>query len=300
MPVPDDESRSPALKTEPEPAPPRSPRLARSRHPGLAIALRALLTVVAMLAASLGSALAAHALGARLNLTGQSLRLTVYTVVCLVGCLLAWLLRRFFEQDRHGYLAAGWQRGRAVAALGAGTLAAVVALGTAYLVATAAGTVGWSPSELTPSELLAGLPLILGVSFGLQGIPEEMLWRGYFQTTAAERVSPVTAAVVGAAVFGSMHLVSIGSGDTVVSKLVYIAAACGLGLACAGLRLVTGSVWAAAGFHGGMHVVVRVAGVWATREQEVQLNALTGACELVTGLICLALWRRRQSRAQVR
>ena len=44
-------------------------------------------------------------------------------------------------------------------------------------------------------ELALALAYVLTVSILLQGIPEELLWRGYFQTTAMSRLTPIWAAI---------------------------------------------------------------------------------------------------------
>ncbi len=267
--------------------PPRAPRFARARNLPLAVSVRVLLTVLAMTGASFGAAIGtAAALGPSADSPAGSM--TVFAVVCAAGTLLAWGLRRFFEGDRSGYLAAGWDGGRALGSFGLGLLAATLAVAAARAVSLLSGRASIQSVPPQPlSEWLIGIVLMIGVSVLLQGVPEEMLWRGYFQTTVAERLRPWTAAVIGSVGFGSMHLVSIGSGGTWVSKLVYVLMAMGLGLACAGLRVLTGSLWAAAGFHGGMHIVNRTLSIWIPEGQDQASVAVLGAA---MGIVFVACW----------
>ena len=267
--------------------PPRASRFARARNLPLAVAARVLLTMLAMMGASFGASVGASVvLGSFAETPAGSM--TVFVVVCLAGTLFAWLLRRFFEGDRAGHLAARWNGGRALGSFGIGLLAAVLALGSTWAIALLSGAASIRSAPPIPlSEWVTSIMLIIGVSVFLQGIPEEMLWRGYFQTTVTERLRPWTAAVIGAVGFGSMHVVSIGSGGTWASKLIYILMAIGLGLACAGLRVLTGSVWAAAGFHGGMHIVNRTLPNWVSGDQGQTLIAVSG---VMMGLVFVACW----------
>ena len=271
----------------------RAPRFARAKNLPLAVLVRALLTLLAMTAASFGVAVGASA---AIGSFGErpAGRMLLFGIVCVAGTLFAWLLRRFFEGDRSGYLAAGWRGGRALVAFALGLLAAALAVGAARGIAL---LTGWSSTQPVPplplSEWLTGIALIIGVSVFLQGIPEEMLWRGYFQTTVAERLQPWTAAIIGAVGFGSMHLVSIGSGDTWASKLTYIFMAIGLGLASAGLRVLTGSVWGAAGFHGGMHIVNRTVSNWIVDTNNQPVIAAMGVAMTLVFVLCWLLARRK-------
>lgn len=271
-----------------------APRFARARNLPLAVVARMLLTLLAMTGASFGVSVGTSAaLG---SFAGRPAgRMTVFVVVCLAGTLFAWLLRRFFEGDHAGHLAAGWHGGRALGSFGLGLLAAALAIGAALAVSLLAG---WASIQSMPpvplSEWVTGILLIIGVSVLLQGIPEEMLWRGYFQTTTAERLRPWTAAIIGAVGFGSMHLVSIGSGDTWTSKLIYILMAIGLGLACAGLRVLTGSVWGAAGFHGGMHIVNRTLSSWISGGQDQATIAISGIAMGLVFVACRLIHRAKE------
>lgn len=90
--------------------PPRAPRFARARNLPLAVVVRVLLTVLAMSGASFGAAIgAAAALGPLAG--GPAGSMAIFALVCVTGTLGAWMLRRFFEGDRCGHLAAGFHGG---------------------------------------------------------------------------------------------------------------------------------------------------------------------------------------------
>ena len=270
-----------------------APRFARARNLPLAVVVRVLLTMLAMMGASFAVSVGvSELLGSFYETTPGTM--TVYLTVCLAGTLFAWTLRRFFEGDRSGHIAAGWHGGRAVGWFGLGLLAAVLAAGSAQVICLLAGWTSLHAGEPAPlSAWLTGMMIIIGVSVLLQGIPEEMLWRGYFQTTVAERLRPWTAAIVGAVCFGSMHVLSIGSGDTWASNLIYVFMASGLGLACAGMRTLTGSVWAAAGVHGGMHIVNRTLRNWISDGNDFAFTATLG---VTMGLVFVACWLIHRAR----
>lgn len=211
---------------------------------------------------------------------------------CLGGVAIAWALRRYFEQDRTGFMPWQWQGGKALLALIIGQTAATVAIGGANLVMVGAGVIQAGGMRLRVDQLLMGIPGIVAIAYVMQGIPEEMIWRGYGHTVLSERLNPWVACVATGIGFGLLHVVSQGSGGSVWSKVFYILSAAALGLACGGVRQLTGSVWAAAGFHGGMHVTNRVMQAWFTGgEQAVVFNA-QGVAMFVVFLACWFVGRR--------
>lgn len=133
---------------------------------------------------------------------------------------------------------------------------------------------------------------LLALAFLLQGIPEELLFRGYLRGTLAERVPVDTAVAVSAVSFGVLHIVSMGSGDTVAAKSLYVLYAIGMGLAAGGLRALTGSTWAAIGFHGGIHLATGICGIWIRFDQE-HVSLISIAAMFLGCVICLAIHARR-------
>jgi membrane protease YdiL (CAAX protease family) len=114
-----------------------------------------------------------------------------------------------------------------------------------------------------PITASVGLVIVTALvsAFLLQGIGEELIFRGYLQ--AALHTGPIAAIVVSAASFGVLHLISAGGQQGVGERILYLALPTGFALLAGALRLVTGSVWAAVGVHGGLHVgylITRLAG----------------------------------------
>lgn len=92
--------------------------------------------------------------------------------------------------------------------------------------------------------------LVLG--FVMQGMTEEFVWRGWLtQSIGGGRQRQALVAAVG---FGLIHLVSNGGHATVWAGLAYILNAAAFGYAAAALYFATGSLWAAVGIHGGLHL----------------------------------------------
>lgn len=122
---------------------------------------------------------------------------------------------------------------------------------------------------------------VLAMGLVAQGLPEELLWRGYLLQTLRER--PTFAVLVSAGMFGLMHLVSQGGQQNLLERLVYVAQAGAFGLLAGVLAVRLQSVWPAVGVHGGIHVGNYLGGLlgvgegpalWAT--QAVLYLALAG------------------------
>ncbi|QLQ14809.1 MAG: CPBP family intramembrane metalloprotease [Micropruina sp.] len=213
--------------------------------------------------------------------------------VTLLG--IVWLVRTRWEGDPATYLALGGGAGRALTRLEVGIGVAIVLVGSQLALIALLGYADPNAPVLTGADLAVMALWTFTVSFLLQGLPEEILWRGYLQTTLMSRLSPITSAILTAVFFGSMHVVSFGSGGTWDSKLVYALTAMAMGLVMAGLRLVTGSTWAAIGYHAGWHLVSRTPalfGVQVAVPPPVWLQLLPGILELLAGVALLVWWRR--------
>ena len=144
-------------------------------------------------------------------------------------------------------------------------------------------------------ELALALAYVLTVSILLQGIPEELLWRGYFQTTAMSRLTPIWAAIWSAVGFGALHFFSLGASATVGENIVKALTAIAFGLVMAALRLVTGSTWAAISYHAFHHIIWRTAGAFGlddVGQVPAWLNLLQPGGELVVGVDLLWWWQR--------
>ncbi len=99
--------------------------------------------------------------------------------------------------------------------------------------------------------------ILLG--FGMQGMTEEFIWRGWL--TQSIGGSPWRQATIAAVAFGLIHIVSNGGHAVWWQGAIYIVAAGSFGFAAAALYFATGSLWAAVGIHGGLHLGNLLAGL---------------------------------------
>lgn len=93
---------------------------------------------------------------------------------------------------------------------------------------------------------------LLGRAFFLQGIPEELLFRGWLFQLLPQR--PKVTLAFTTAVFTIIHLISNGGQQSTLDRLLYLMLPLGFGLLAGTLVLQTGNFWQAAGIHGGFHV----------------------------------------------
>ena len=136
----------------------------------------------------------------------------------------------------------------------------------------------------------ATLIIVLGMAFLLQGIPEELVWRGWLLPSLGAKISMCWAVGFSVVVFGSLHLVSRGGQSNALEHVIYLAMPLGFAYAAAMARLVADSTWAAIGVHGGYHTAMVIANVLPINNSPT-LWALIGALWFAVGLAIRA-WRR--------
>ncbi len=116
-------------------------------------------------------------------------------------------------------------------------IAICLALGMVRIEATASWT-----------EILAFIPLLIVLVFLLEALPEELAFRGYLQTNLGKLLEPWLAVTIQSALFGSwgvaLWLITAGGIDIAHASLFYV-----MGAVLGVMRLITGSVWTAIGFH---------------------------------------------------
>src|SRR5699024_238321 len=108
------------------------------------------------------------------------------------------------------------------------------------------------------SVLVVGIVVILLQAFVLQGIGEEVMFRGYLMQSLRRR--PMLGIFVTAVAFTVPHLMSSGGQQNWVDRVVYLAMPFGFALSAGFLAVALRSVWAAIGVHGGFHVANFVVG----------------------------------------
>lgn len=238
-------------------------------------AISAMLPV--MLIPGLGTALEAW------PLPGQAVVQVVLTgLVTLAALALVALAMRFV--DRRPLADVGWRwTKRALPALMIGLGAAIVTtLGVALAVEASGLTRPVDPAQFTGgAPVWLVIPVALATAFLLQGIPEELIWRGYVLQTLP--ISPVAAIYVSATVFAALHVVSSGGQQSWWEHLVYLAVPFGFSLLASGLLLHTGSLWAAVGVHGGLHVALAIGVLWLSIGEGPWLWASIGLVQSLLG-----------------
>ncbi|MCT1437985.1 CPBP family intramembrane glutamic endopeptidase [Brachybacterium paraconglomeratum] len=180
------------------------------------------------------------------------------TVVLAAYVLVSWALVRWV--DRRPFPALGLRvDARAVLALVTGCAIALAIALVSALVADAFGMGRQVDAEamgqptIAPAAVLA---LVLLRAFVLQGIGEEVLFRGYLMQSLRNR--PVLGVVVAALAFTVPHLASSGGQQSVVEHLLYLAIPFGFAISAGFLAIAMRSVWAAVGIHGGFHLATWV------------------------------------------
>lgn len=274
---------------------------------GLGIAVRAVVAVVILMGGNLlaGAVPAVIGLipGAGAVFGGSSpwgfalaavIQVLVLTFVVVV--LRFWMTR----VERAPLRAAGWRWGRRSGLwllLGVVVSAASVVAVTAVLPATGPLRGGESlPGGEEPGVLLSLLLVVyyVGLAFVQQGIPEELLFRGWLLWRMRDR--PIVAITVSTLVFTVIHLVSQGGQQSWADHVLYLALPFGFSLLAVGLLLWTGSLWASVGVHGGFHVGSYVAIVALAPVDAAASWVAIGATQTALGVILIIGALRRGRR----
>lgn len=271
-------------QTQAQPATPRLPEWLR-------VALAPLALVVAIFAPQalgLVPGLAAAVRG--WPLAGQlavGISLFALTTVCAV--LLVTALARFVDHSHLRDYGWRWDR-RVIPSL---TLGLGLAVAVALPVTGLAAIGGW----LRPvDDASGGMPLwgvivqAIALAFLLQAIPEELIFRGYLLRTLRSR-GRITPVWMSAILFAALHLLSSSGQEGLAERFLYLALPFGFAVLAGALRLVTGSIWAAIGVHGGIHVASLIAAVLGWGDGPV-VWAVTGTLLTVIGATLLSRWRR--------
>ena len=172
-----------------------------------------------------------------------------------------------------------------------GTANSVAIIVPVYVLADRMGLV--ERIELTQGSepVWVGLVYTLVLGFVMQGTTEEFVWRGWL--TQAVGGGYHRQALIAAVGFGLIHVASNGGHATFWVGLIYIGNAAAFGYAAAALYFATGSLWAAVGIHGGLHL-----GYYLAMNLGVTGGPATEAITLVLyALIGYAILRRLPAKA---
>ena len=132
---------------------------------------------------------------------------------------------------------------------------------------------------------------IFSQAFLLQGIPEEIIWRGWLFSSLGETRFAAVSSVLG---FTVLHLLSQGGQQNLLEHITYLAMPCGFAVTALIVRTISGSTWAAIGVHGGMQVANDMLSDWLHLPNGSITWILQGVIWAAVGLFILAFHRRRQ------
>ena len=137
---------------------------------------------------------------------------------------------------------------------------------------------------------------VLGMAFLLQGIPEELVWRGWLLPSLGAKTTMRWSVGLSVIVFGTLHLTSNGGQSNAIEHVIYLVMPLGFAYAAAMARLAANSTWAAIGVHGGYHTAMLLANVLPINNSPT-LWVLIGALWFAVGLAIRA-WQRPFAPAQ--
>lgn len=222
-----------------------------------------------------------------LQALAQALVVTViYGAPTAAAWALLWGLGRLDRLRLRAYL--GKAGGGALRFLGYGAAVALTTTGVSLTMGALGADAGRSPAEFSSSSTWL-VVLVLTVSAVLmQGIPEELWFRGMAWVSAGRR--PWTTLVGTTLIFTLLHLGSSGGQESLAERVVYLALPLGMGFLAGCARWCTDSVWAAAGTHSGLHVgmipahlLALPAGPW--------MWIILGVLQLAAGAVLLLVHR---------
>ena len=148
---------------------------------------------------------------------------------------------------------------------------------------------GGQPLPQSPAWLM--IVESFSIAFLLQGIPEEIIWRGWLYSSLGETRFAAVSSVLG---FTALHILSQGGQQNLLEHLTYLAPPCGFAVTALIVRMISGSTWAAIGVHGGIHVANDV----LSDRLHLPVGSITwvlqGLIWAAVGLLILAFHRRRQ------
>lgn len=132
----------------------------------------------------------------------------------------------------------------------------------------------------------AAVLITFGLAFLLQGIPEEVIYRGWLiPSLGNNRLAVITSVLV----FTIGHLVSQGGQQNFIERIIYLVMPFGFGLAAAVVRVVSGSTWAAIGVHAGFHMASLLAFFLPIENSPTQWVVL-GIAWLLVGVVIGWRW----------
>ena len=148
------------------------------------------------------------------------------------------------------------------------------------------------PNTASVGVIVASVVYVLVRSYLLQGIPEELIYRGWLFSTTAQR--PIFTVVWTTLAFTVPHLFSSGGQQSTTDFLLYLVLPLGMAVLAGAVVVWKKSVWWAAGTHGGMHAVMAVLAILFPVALDSTAWVTLGVTQLATGLALLAWWSSKK------
>ena len=215
--------------------------------------------------------------------------LLIYGAAVVLALILCYVLGRTLDRGRHVSVGLRIDRRALLWLVGMILAALVVDLVVASMLHALGLAGGDQPVPQGPPWLMIVEPF--SIAFLLQGIPEEMIWRGWLFSSLGETRFAAVSSVLG---FTALHLLSQGGQQNLIEHLTYLVLPCGFAVTALIVRLVSGSTWAAIGVHGGFHMV----NYFVSGSMHLPADSVTwvlqGLLWAAVGLLILAFHRRRQ------
>ena len=215
--------------------------------------------------------------------------LLLYGTATILVLMLCYVLRRTLDRGRRVSLNLRLDRRALLWVVGMVLVAAAVNLavtGIVHALGLAGGNEG-IPDR--PWWIMA--VTIFSQAFLLQGIPEEIIWRGWLFSSLGEKRCAAVSSVLG---FTVLHLLSQVGQQNLLEHITYLAMPCGFAVTALIVRTISGSTWAAIGVHGGLHVANDMLSDWLHLPHGSIAWILQGLLWAAVGLLILAFHRRRQ------
>ena len=215
--------------------------------------------------------------------------LLLYGTATILVLMLCYVLRRTLDRGRRVSLCLRLDRRALLWVVGMVLVAVAVNLAVAGIVHTLGLAGGNEGIPDRPWWIMA--VTIFSQAFLLQGIPEEIIWRGWLFSSLGETRFAAVSSVLG---FTVLHLLSQGGQQNLLEHITYLAMPCGFAVTALIVRTISGSTWAAIGVHGGLHVANDMLSDWLHLPNGSITWIPQGLLWAAVGLLILAFHRRRQ------
>lgn len=142
--------------------------------------------------------------------------------------------------------------------------------------------------KLTAGVVVSSIIMRTFQALPLQGIPEELVWRGWLMHCLIER--PRLGLVVSAMVFGALHIISAGGQQNALERFIYCIQAAAFAFCAGALASRLRSLWPAIGVHGGMHLTNLVLNFTPLNASGPAIWLSESVLYVAIGLVALTGW----------